>query len=241
MFDGFEEKKDETAGKRWLASSGTSLGVCVLAGVAIVILSRTAGQKAHAEEELDVTFHAQPEPEIKQEAPPPPPPPPKATKRPGRTAPASPTAIPEAAPEEATPTGDTPVQADPEEYGDGGEDETTTPAPPPPPPPPPPVEKDPDPVFEDDPGVVPAKAVEANALPVYPESARKKGVEAVVILKIVISPAGTVSSVKVVKGDEPFVTAAVEAVKTWRYTPARLDGKPAAMSRLVKIPFRIHT
>ena len=39
-------------------------------------------------------------------------------------------------------------------------------------------------MFEDNAGVVAAKAADANVLPVYPEAMRKKGVEALVILRI---------------------------------------------------------
>ena len=50
---------------------------------------------------------------------------------------------------------------------------------------------------------------------------------------------GTVGAVKVMKGDEPFVSAAVQAVKRWRYTPARVAGQPTAVYRIVKMPFRL--
>jgi periplasmic protein TonB len=242
MFDGFTEVKDEQARKRWFASTGTSLVIFAIAGVAILILSRQVVQKVTASEELDVTFAATPEPELKQEAPPPPPPPAPKVKKSGKAAPSSVTAIPEAAPAEAEPTGAGVGEADPEEFGDGEGEEGNVPPPTPPdaaPPPPPPV-KDPEPVHEDDPGVTAAEPADANALPVYPEAMRKKGVEALVILRIRISAAGRVSDVKVVKGDEPFASAAVDAVKTWRYQPALLDGVPTPVARLVRIPFRIN-
>src|SRR5512134_2948530 len=158
MFDGFNEVKDEAARKRWFASTGTSLVIFALAGVGILVLSRQVVQKVAGEEEIDVTFQSSPEPEIKQEAPPPPPPPAPKAKRPGRVAPASVTAIPEAAPAEADPTGAAGQHGDPEAFGDGGDDpEATTPPPPPDAAPPPPV-KDPEPVHEDDPGVTAARA-----------------------------------------------------------------------------------
>ncbi|MCB9562617.1 MAG: energy transducer TonB [Kofleriaceae bacterium] len=77
-------------------------------------------------------------------------------------------------------------------------------------------------------------------MPVYPEKARHDGLEADVILKIKISASGDVIAVEVVRGDEPFASAAVAAVKTWHYAPAKVDGRPASFVRLVKIPFRIH-
>jgi TonB family protein len=78
-------------------------------------------------------------------------------------------------------------------------------------------------------------------LPTYPESARKKGVEAHVRLKIRISAAGDVVDVELVSGDEPFASAAIAAVKAWRYRPASDEGRPVASTRLVDIPFRLGT
>ncbi len=43
------------------------------------------------------------------------------------------------------------------------------------------------------------------------------------------------------RGEEPFVTAAVAVVKTWRYRPALVDGQPTAVFRIVKVPFRIRS
>jgi TonB family protein len=69
---------------------------------------------------------------------------------------------------------------------------------------------------------------------------RHKGVEAEVVLKIEISEQGDVVDVQVVRGDEPFLTAAIAAVKTWKYSPAVDDGTPVASTRVVKIPFRLN-
>ena len=58
-----------------------------------------------------------------------------------------------------------------------------------------------------------------------------------VILKIVISETGKVTKLDVMKGEEPFVSAAVAAVKTWTYKPATVDGAPIAVFKIVKIDF----
>jgi TonB family protein len=76
---------------------------------------------------------------------------------------------------------------------------------------------------------------------VYPKDVRNKGVEADVILRITISVNGDVADVEVLSGDEPFASAAVAAVKTWRYRPATVDGVAVPVKRKVKIPFRIQT
>jgi protein TonB len=70
---------------------------------------------------------------------------------------------------------------------------------------------------------------------------RKKGVEALVILRVLIDEQGHVKDIEVVQGEEPFLAAALEAVKTRRYQPATLDGRPTAVHRLIRVPFRLRT
>lgn len=85
----------------------------------------------------------------------------------------------------------------------------------------------------------PAIPVDGNTTPAFPEEARARGFEGVVILRLVVTLDGTVTSVRVLKGDEPFASAALAAVKNWRYSPARVDGQPVASFKTVRIPFRI--
>jgi protein TonB len=87
----------------------------------------------------------------------------------------------------------------------------------------------------------PPEELEGNVRPEFPESARANGVEGLVVLKIVVEKDGRVGKIAVMKGDEPFVAAAISAVQTWKYTPASLDGEAIAVYRVVKIPFRIKT
>ena len=50
---------------------------------------------------------------------------------------------------------------------------------------------------------------------------------------------GTVANVQVLRGDEPFVGAALQAVKRWKYEPARYKGQPIAVYRIIQIPFKL--
>ena len=100
-----------------------------------------------------------------------------------------------------------------------------------PPPPPPPV---------DEAEVVVAPVpLDGNQRPAFPEEARKKGLQGDVILKVRISATGEVIDVQLIRGAEPFASVAIAAVRTWRYRPALVDGKPSAFTRRVQIPFRI--
>jgi TonB family protein len=60
-----------------------------------------------------------------------------------------------------------------------------------------------------------------------------------VVLKIVVQVDGTVGKVDVVRGEEPFLSAAIQAVKAWTYEPAKYQGKPIAVYRIIQMPFRL--
>src|SRR5262249_53578138 len=60
-----------------------------------------------------------------------------------------------------------------------------------------------------------------NTKPPYPQEAKAAGKTGTVVLKVVILADGSVAQVQVVRGEEPFVSAAVTAVKSWKYAPAR--------------------
>jgi protein TonB len=76
--------------------------------------------------------------------------------------------------------------------------------------------------------------------PHYPEEARHARVQGVVILQTVIDKGGNVTDVKVLKGLPSGLTeAAVEAVSSWRFEPATLEGKPVAVYYLVTVSFSV--
>ncbi|NTX12241.1 TonB family protein [Myxococcus sp. CA056] len=78
-----------------------------------------------------------------------------------------------------------------------------------------------------------------NLQPEFPQHARAAGREGLVVLKLVVTERGEVRDVSVMRGEEPFVSAAMRAVSTWRYQPALLEGRPVAVYRVVKVPFRL--
>ncbi|MFP4460550.1 MAG: energy transducer TonB [Candidatus Zixiibacteriota bacterium] len=76
--------------------------------------------------------------------------------------------------------------------------------------------------------------------PKYPELAKKSGMEGLVLVEVIISKEGDVTSAKVVgvrpKGVEGFFEeAAVNAARKFKFTPAKQRGKPVAVKK--KIPF----
>jgi len=86
---------------------------------------------------------------------------------------------------------------------------------------------------------IPPHPKSGNAIPAYPQAARADGRTGVVVLEIVVLADGSVDRVKVVRGDEPFASAAVAAVKTWRYEPARYKGQPISVYRTFQITFKL--
>ena len=79
----------------------------------------------------------------------------------------------------------------------------------------------------------------SNPIPTYPQEARASGKTGMVVLKVVILADGSLGDVQVLRGEEPFVSAALAAVKRWKYEPARYKGQPIAVYRIIQIPFKL--
>ncbi|MDE3137596.1 MAG: energy transducer TonB [Acidobacteriota bacterium] len=86
--------------------------------------------------------------------------------------------------------------------------------------------------------VMQAKVVHADP-PKYPEEARKKNIQGVVTLDVVIGKKGEVESAKVTDGPKELAKAAINAVKHWRYEPTLLNGKPVEVETSVALGFKL--
>ena len=73
--------------------------------------------------------------------------------------------------------------------------------------------------------------------PVYPELARTARVKGLVMLEVLVSEAGEVQNVKVLRGHPLLNRAALEAVRQWRYSPTTLNGEPVSVVSNVAINF----
>jgi len=80
-----------------------------------------------------------------------------------------------------------------------------------------------------------------NPAPLYPEAARRAGQEGRVTLRVRVARDGTASRVAVEKssGSPHLDAAALEAVKAWRFTPARRGADAVESWMLVPIVFRL--
>jgi protein TonB len=88
--------------------------------------------------------------------------------------------------------------------------------------------------------------VSANSLkrtrtvqPVYPESARKRGVEGWVELAFTVTPSGTVEDVEVRNASPAnvFDDSAIRAIRGWRFEPVERNGEKVAQRAMVRLRF----
>jgi protein TonB len=76
--------------------------------------------------------------------------------------------------------------------------------------------------------------------PLYPTTARAQSVEGVVVMDALVDAVGNVAEVKVISGPVLLRQAAMDALRRWKYQPARLDGQPTAVHTNVNIRFALH-
>lgn len=82
------------------------------------------------------------------------------------------------------------------------------------------------------------KRLEHSVAPKYPVDARASGAEGTVVLKEVVDANGKVTGVRLVEGDATLATAAMQAVKQWRYRPYIRDGKVEPFQTVVILDFQ---
>jgi len=242
--------QDEETPRSWLSALTASGLVYVGIGAAALLIG-TATNEIVKEKEVELTFV---EKVIKEEPPPPPPPAPKIEEKP-KPPPAAAPVIPKnmkvvkldkppppkelVAPKEMPL--DKPAEADPSldkgvaVYGEPGEGDAAG------------LEGgSAGGVAGGSVGAIalpedadPPRPLGSNVPPPYPQSAKAEGKTGTVILKVVVRADGSVADVQVMRGDEPFASAAIEAVKKWRYEPARVNGQAITVYQVVKIPFKL--
>ncbi|HAV41708.1 MAG TPA: hypothetical protein DCW97_04780 [Acidobacteria bacterium] len=75
--------------------------------------------------------------------------------------------------------------------------------------------------------------------PVYPEEAKKAGVEGVVVLQVQTDIYGRVADVRVLRSIPLLDGAAIEAVKQWVFEPVIVDGQPKQGIFTVTVNFKL--
>ena len=76
--------------------------------------------------------------------------------------------------------------------------------------------------------------------PVYPASAREKGIEGLVVLRVWTRDDGTVDRVKVIRSVPALDSSALSAVRTWRFPTTDSDGRPAKREFDVPVRYKLY-
>jgi len=75
--------------------------------------------------------------------------------------------------------------------------------------------------------------------PRYPPLAIQVKIEGTVILHAIISRDGRITALDVVSGPPLLLSAALEAVRQWRYRPTLLNGEPVEVETTITVIFRL--
>ena len=75
--------------------------------------------------------------------------------------------------------------------------------------------------------------------PIYPELARKAGMQGKVFIKILIDKEGKVKRAVVMQGPEIFHEAATSAVMQWVFKPAIQHDRPIAIWMVIPVSFQL--
>jgi protein TonB len=81
----------------------------------------------------------------------------------------------------------------------------------------------------------------SNRKPVYPAMSRRYDEQGTVLLRVLVNPDGSAGAVQI-KSSSGFAlldAAARDAVQSWRFQPATVDGKAVAEWYQIPIPFRL--
>jgi protein TonB len=81
-----------------------------------------------------------------------------------------------------------------------------------------------------------------NPAPVYPQSARRSGTQGKVLLEVNVTPEGTAREVSVAtsSGSSLLDDAALDAVRQWKFIPARSGGEIVEAKVIVPVEFKLN-
>ncbi len=79
------------------------------------------------------------------------------------------------------------------------------------------------------------RRAKSKVSPVYPDLARKMNITGTVKVQVTVAPNGSVKDAKVIGGHPVLASAALEAVKKWRFEPA-----PGESTGVVDFKFEPH-
>jgi protein TonB len=75
--------------------------------------------------------------------------------------------------------------------------------------------------------------------PVYPQIAKAARVAGTVVLAASISKTGAIENLRVVSGQPMLRQSALDAVRTWRYKPYKVNNQPAEIETTINVVFSL--
>ena len=84
------------------------------------------------------------------------------------------------------------------------------------------------------------KRIVTKVDPVYPEAARKAGLQGLVVLDAVIAPDGSVKRLRPVSGPDLLAQSATAAVQSWKFEPYLSSGKRVEVETTIAVEFRLN-
>src|SRR6266571_1306699 len=75
--------------------------------------------------------------------------------------------------------------------------------------------------------------------PTYPPLARQARIQGAVLLQAEISKDGTIQNLRLISGHPMLTSAAIDAVKQWRYKPYILNGEPVEVETQITVNFTL--
>ena len=88
-------------------------------------------------------------------------------------------------------------------------------------------------------GITPP-SIEREVKPVYTEDGRRRGVEGDVVMEVVVRADGTIGNVRVLQGlGSGLDQRAIDAVRQWRFFPARRQGTAVDVMVEIAVEFRL--
>jgi TonB family protein len=85
-------------------------------------------------------------------------------------------------------------------------------------------------------GIQPARLLK-KTIPTYPQVAKTARIQGVVLLEATITESGRLEDVTVISGHPMLIDAAVDAIRHWRYEPAKSNGIPMRSSVNIRVNF----
>jgi len=75
--------------------------------------------------------------------------------------------------------------------------------------------------------------------PQYPQEAKDQHIQGVVVMEVIIDKEGNVANVQLISGHPMLASAAIDAVKQWKYKPYLLNQIPLEVHTQVQVNFTL--